>query len=137
MSSSEDSDVEEIAKKLHQVYIEKDRLRDIEQALRDKLLKARNKRKNDPRRGRQASRKERKEVGAISGRVSDEALRPQKTDRYGKILKVGDRVESLTPGKVLGHFWTIYKLTEKRVLLEKHNGDHKTHRDYKNVRKVD
>ena len=44
MSSSEDSDVEEIAKKLHQVYIEKDRLRDIEQALRDKLLKARNKR---------------------------------------------------------------------------------------------
>ena len=61
---------------------------------------------------------------------------PRRTDRNGNILKVGDRVKFLTEGRFTGKFWTIYRLTEKRVLCERKKSGQKTHREYRNVQKV-
>ena len=58
-----------------------------------------------------------------------------KTDRDGNQLKVGDKVEFLTKGLYKSNTWTIYRLTETRVLC-KRKGNQKTHRDYQNVRKL-
>ena len=62
--------------------------------------------------------------------VGQELLGSDKTDRDGNIIEVGDRLELLTTGRLVGGIWTIYKLTEKRALCEKHNGVYKTHREY-------
>lgn len=59
-----------------------------------------------------------------------------KTDRFGKELKVGDCVEFLTDGLYQSKTWKIYKLTNTRVLC-KRKGSQKTHRAYHNVKKVE
>ena len=59
-----------------------------------------------------------------------------KTDRFGKELKVGDKVEFLTDGLYSDKQWTIYKLTSSRVLC-KRKGGQKTHREYQNVRLIE
>ena len=53
MSSSENSDVDKIAEKLHQVHIERHRLHEKEQALIRQLIEARKRKQNQRRRGRQ------------------------------------------------------------------------------------
>ena len=57
-------------------------------------------------------------------------------DRFGKRIKVGDTVEFLTPGRFVGKLWTVYKITEKRVLCERKKGAQKTHREFANVKVV-
>lgn len=59
-----------------------------------------------------------------------------KTDRYGTILKEGDKVEFLTSGKCKEKFGIIYKLSETQVLHNVNNRN-KTHREFQNVRKVE
>ena len=34
----------------------------------------------------------------------------KKRDRFGKEIKVGDRVEFLTPGRLVGKIWKVYKI---------------------------
>ena len=137
MSSSENSDVEDIAEKLHQVHIERHRLHEKEQALIRQLIEARERKKNERSRGWRGVKVKEGEVSArIYGVVEDQATEGTKKDRFGTVLKVGDQVEFLTPGRLVGKIWTIYKLTKKRVLCERHEAVHKAFRDYKNVRKV-
>ena len=45
----------------------------------------------------------------------------RQTNRYGNTLQVGDKVEFLNEGQYASKFWTIYRLTEKRVLCERKN----------------
>ena len=63
-------------------------------------------------------------------------IEQQRTARDGNLLQVGDRVEFLTEGQYKNKHWTVYKLTEKRVLCEGNKKGQKTHREYRNVRKV-
>ena len=138
MSSSENSDVEDIAEKLHQVHIERHRLHEKEQALIRQLIEARERKKNERSRGWRGVKVKEGEVSArIYGVVEDQATEGTKKDRFGTVLKVGDSVEFLMSGRLVGKIWTVYKLTEKRVLCERHDGVHKAFRVYKNVRKVD
>ena len=77
-----------------------------------------------------------KDVDArIYGVNYKQATQEVKKDRFGTVIEVGDKVEFLTPGRVIGSIWTIYKLTDKRVLCHKHDGLLKAYREYKNVRK--
>ena len=138
MSSREKSDVDNIAEKLHQVHIERHRLHyKKEQALIRQLIEARKKRQNQRGMGRHGVKADDREVeariyGVSQGQVAQEA----KKDRFGAVIEIGDRVEFLTPGRLVGKIWTVYKLTDKRVLCERHDGVHKAYREYKNVRKV-
>ena len=137
MSSSENSDVDDIAEKLHQVHIERHRLHEREQALIKQLIEARKRRRNERSRSRSGVKANDREVDArIYGVAQERGAESTKRDRFGTALKVGDRVEFLTSGRLVGKIWTVYKLTEKRVLCERHDGVHKAFRDYKNVRKV-
>ena len=61
--------------------------------------------------------------------VSGGPLRLAKTD-----LSVGDSVRFITRGRLEPGFWTVYGLTNTRVLCEK--GHKKSFRAYKNVRKA-
>ena len=137
MSSSENSDVDNIAEKLHKVHIERHRLHEREQALIKQLIEARKRKRNERSRSRHGVNADDREVNArIYGVVQEQATEGTKKDRFGTVLKVGDSVEFLTSGRLVGKIWTVYKLTEKRVLCERHDGVHKAFRDYKNVRKV-
>ena len=60
----------------------------------------------------------------------------RKVDRFGNVLEVGDRLEFLTPGRCVGKIWTVYRLTEKRVLCERNKDVFKMHREYCNVKKL-
>ena len=132
----ENDEIEDIAKKLHQVHIDRHRLYEKEQRLIRELIEAKSKKSSGSRRPR-ASLPEEVPRGdgeaRAPGRASGEKF---KADRYGTPLKIGDRVEVLTQGRTSGKNWTIYKFTDKRVLLERNNGIFKTHREYKNVRKL-
>ena len=88
---------------------------------------------------RQSSREERGacERANTAGVSAKAHAEDKKRDRFGKELNVGDTVEFLTPGRLVGKIWTVYRITDKRVLCERHNGVHKTHREFKNVRKLD
>ena len=125
MSSNEDNAV---------VSIERHRIYEREKELIRELVEIR----------RSAARwqQSRTEQGSTEERASPRAATREssgnkKRDRFGKEIKVGDKVEFLTPGKLIGKIWTVYKITDKRVLCERHNGMHKTHREFKNVRILD
>ena len=130
MSSKEDRELEEVAKKIHRLHIERGRTYDRETELWEELI--------DIRRRRNAAR--RQGVSNVKSENTNGAQRDSgsgvKTDRFGNELKVGDTVEFLTSGRLVGKIWTVYKITEKRVLCERHNGVHKTHREFKNVKKL-
>ena len=137
MSSSEISDIDDIAEKLHQVHIERHRLHKKEQALIRQLIEARKRKQDQRRRSRHGIKADDREVDASIYQVNHEqAAENVKKDKFGAVLKVGDTIEFLTPGRLPGKLWTIYKLTDKRVLCERHEGVHKAFREYKNVRKV-
>ena len=89
-------------------------------------------RRKDIRRLSEKSEKTTDVVGASKSRLANE-----KKDRFGKVIRVGDRVEFLTSGRFIGNFWTVYKITDKRVLCERNNGFQKTHREFKNVKRLD
>ena len=136
-SSSENSDVDDIAEKLHQVHIERHRLHEKEQALIRQLIEARRTKQDQRRSGRRAVKADNREVDTrIYGVDRNQVVENVKRDRNGVELKVGDLIEFLTPGRLPGKLWTIYKLTDKRALCERHDGVHKAFREYKNVRKA-
>ena len=101
------------------------------------LIEARKRKQNERRRSRHDIKADDREVDARIFEVNQgQEVEDVKKDRFGAVLKVGDLVEFLTPGRLPGKLWTIYKLTDKRVLCERHEGVHKAFREYKNVRKV-
>lgn len=131
MSSKEDRELEEVSEKIHRLHLERWRSYDKEKELWEELI--------DIKRRRNAARRQ----NALSVKSEDTCGAKRsggpcvKTDRFGKELKIGDTVEFLTSGRLVGKIWTIYKITDKRVLCERHNGVHKTHREFKNVKKLD
>ena len=128
MSSGDDSEIEEVADRLHRLHLERWRIYEQEKELIRELVELR-RRKNAAK--RQSSRAEQG-----TGERATSAAGVAK-DRFGKTIKVGDTVEFLTPGRLVGKLWTVYRITEKRVLCERHNGVHKTHREFRNVKVVD
>ena len=64
MSSSENSDIDEITEKLHQVHLERHRLHEKEQALIRQLTEARKRRHSQRRRGRHGMKTDDREVDA-------------------------------------------------------------------------
>ena len=136
MSSGEDREIEDIANRLHRLQLERFRIYEEEKELLSELVEIR-RRRDTTRQVSTGAEQETRERVTGSNRAPKERSDNKKRDRFGNELKVGDRVEFLTSGRLVGKIWTIYKITEKRVLCERHNGVHKTHREFKNVRKVD
>ena len=128
MSSNEDRELEEVAERLHRLHLERWRIYNKEKALLRELVEIR-RRRNATR--RQSATNEQPTSTRGAERSSGSGA---KTDRFGNELKVGDRVEFLTSGRLVGKIWTVYKITDKGVLCERHNGVHKTHRKFKNVK---
>ena len=72
MSSCENSDVDNIAEKLHQMHIERHRLHEKEQALIRQLIEARKRKRNERSRSRHGVKADDREVKArIYGVVED------------------------------------------------------------------
>ena len=111
-------------KQLLRIHIERDRLAFEERGILEQLAKV-----SSAEHVKNRSNKE-------DRKKSDIATGKPKTDRFGNKLRVGDRVEFLTDGKFKHKNWTIYRLTEKRVLYEKKSTGQKAHREYHDVRKV-
>ena len=130
MSSNEDRELEEIAEKIHRLHIERLRTYDREKELWEELI--------DIKRRRNAARRQRATNEQSEDTDGDQrkSRLGVKTDRFGNELKVGDTVEFLTSGRLVGKIWTIYKITDKQVLCECYNGVHKIHREFKNVKKL-
>ena len=85
----------------------------------------------------QASSPEEEDQGAeaVSGAGAAENSN-SRLDRFGNVIEVGDSVEFLIPGRCVGKILTVYRLTDKRVLCERNNGLFKSHREYRNVKKL-
>ena len=133
----EDDEIERIVEELRQVHIDRRRLSAKEQCLIGQLVEARTSESAGLKRLRTNSPKKTKQEHGDIISARRQNCQTAKTDRYGNDLSVGDRVEVLTQGRTAGKNWIIYKLTDKRVLLERNNGVYKTHREYKNVRRLD
>ena len=136
MSNNEDREIEDIANRLHRLQLERFRIYEEEKELLSELVEIR-RRRDAARQVSSGVEREAREHVTNRNRAPRERPNNKKRDRFGNELKVGDRVEFLTSGRLVGKIWTIYKITEKRVLCERHNGVHKTHREFKNVRKID
>ena len=131
MSNIEDKELNNVTKELRGLHLERYRISKKEKVLLRELVENRRRRK-DIRRLSEESEKTTDAVGASKSRLANE-----KKDRFGKVIRVGDRVEFLTSGRFVGNFWTVYKITDKRVLCERNNGFQKTHREFKNVKRLD
>ena len=131
MGSSEDKELDKVAEKLRRLQLERLRICKKEEELLRELTEIRRKRKDTRQLGAKSERST-DAVGASRSRPADE-----KKDRFGNVIRIGDRVEFLTSGGFAGKFWTVYKITDKRVLCERNNGSQKTHREFKNVRRLD
>ena len=132
----DNDEIESIAEKLHQVHIDRHRLYEKEKHLIRQLIEARSKKSSAQTRPRASSPGEVRRGDREPRTSNRRSNQRERADRYGTPHKVGDDVEVLTQGRTVGKIWTIYKFTDRRVLLERNNGIFKTHRDYKNVRKL-
>ena len=129
-------EVDKIAAEIHDLSLERHRLYEREKTLLKRLVEVRRQRESAARRERSPSPEEFNRAGRRQRALSSEECKRRKVDRFGNKLKVGDRVELITPGRCVGINWTIYKLTDKRVLCERNEGVFKTHREYRNVKKL-
>ena len=120
---SEQDDIIELTRQLLKIHIDRERLATEERAILERLAKLAS--------SDSSIEKERSRVKQEK-RQNGEA----KKDRFGNTLRVGDKVEFLTKGKFESKVWTVYRLTEKRVLCEKKSTGQRTHREYQNVRRV-
>jgi len=117
-----DEDVKLIERSLRNIRIEKDRLALKEDELVKKLIR-RSKVESDKING-----------GFTSVATNQKSFERKKTDAFQQKLQVGDNIVFLTSGRSGAGVWTIYKLTETRVLCKK--GNERTFRAYKNVKKI-
>ena len=122
--------VDRIAEEIPQLSLERHQLYERERRLIRRLVEVRRQREVAARRERIPS------PGAQGRALSAAECESRKVDRFGNQLSIGDRVELLTPGRCVGKNWVIYKLTKKRVLCQRNNGVYKTHREYRNVKKL-
>ena len=120
---SEQDDIRELTRQLLKMHIDRERLATEDRAILERLAKLTS---SDSRVVREQSKVKQEK------RQINEA----KKDRFGNTLQVGDKVEFLTKGKFESKVWTVYRLTEKRVLCEKKLTGQRTHREYQNVRRV-
>ena len=120
---SEQDDIEKLTKQLLRIHIDRDRLATEERAILTRLAKLDN---SGTKRDKIKTKVKREEIEFSAA----------KKDRFGNILRIGDRVEFLTEGKYEHRYWTIYRLTEKRVLCERKSTGQRTHREYHNVRRI-
>ena len=137
MSSSDESEIEDLIKKIHRVHIQRHKIYKREQQLIKRLVDARKRQASAERRPRRRREEEAHIPRTASRGVKTDPSEHRKLDRFGNELKVGDTVEFLKVGRLPGKLWTIYKITEKRVLCERNNGAFTTHREFHNVKKVD
>ena len=129
-------DVDRIAEEIHRLSIERHRLYEEERRLIRRLLEAQRQRETVTRREGSSSPEESNQARVGTRELNAEECERRRVDRFGNQLRVGDRVEFITPGRCVGKNWRIYKLTKKRVLCERNKGLFKTHREYWNVRKL-
>ena len=129
-------EVDRIATEIHQLSLDRHRLYGRERELIRRLVEVRRRRESVVRRQRSPSPEEEGETDETVRGAGAAASGNGKVDRFGNVLEVGDRVEFLTPGRCVGKIWTVYRLTEKRVLCERNKGVFKTHREYHNVKKL-
>ena len=132
----EEDEIERIVEELRQVHIDRQRLFAKEQCLIQQLVDAKTSERARSEGLRPHSPNKSRQVGGELSAARRRSSQREKTDRFGNVLSVGDRVEVLTSGRTNGKNWTIYRLTDKRVLLERNNGVYKTHREYNNVRRL-
>ena len=138
MNRSECSEFGKITQELRHIYTQRRALFEREEELLNKLNDLRSEGNTTARREDSAEADNSDEVVPVPKEVRIvEIVEPVRRDRYGKDLKIGDRVEFLTPGKLIGKFWKIYGFSEKRVLCERHKGLFKTNRELHNVKRLD
>ena len=107
-----ETDVEHIEQRLRDIRLEQKRLRVKEKELVSVLIE----------RSKKDTWNKDKEPVAM------------KTDVFGNSLSVGDNVLFLMKGRFEPGVWTIYGLTDTRVLCK--NGTKKSYRAYKHVKKA-
>ena len=132
-----DEEVDRICTEIHQLSLERHQLYERERQLIRRLVEVRRRREATVRREQGSSSEEEDQGEEEVCGVGATENGTRKVDRFGKELKIGDTVEFLTPGRCVGKLWTVYRLTDKRVLCERNNGVFKTHREYRNVKKVE
>ena len=128
-------EVDRIAEEIRQLSLERHRLYEREKHLIRRLVEVRRLRESVAGQEEQAAQEEENQGGRGEEGISPSECRRRKIDRFGKKLKVGDTVELLTSGRCIRKLWTIYGLTDKRVLCERSKGVFKMHREYWNVKK--
>ena len=128
-------ELEEVANRLHRLHLERFCIYEKEKELLRELVAIRRRRDAERRRHQELEETERNSDTHIIG-VGSEPSERVKRDCFGNELNVGDRVEFLTPGRLVGKIWKIYKIRDKRVLCERNNGVHKTQREFRNVKKI-
>lgn len=129
-----DEEVDRIAEEINRLTLERHRIYDREKRLLRRLVEVRRLRALAEGQEEQAAQEEESQGGREEEELSPAECRRRKTDRFGKKLRIGDTVELLTTGRCIGTLWTIYRLTDKRVLCER-NEVFKTNREYYNVKK--
>ena len=127
MSKRDDRELQEVVQSLNRLYLERSKIYEKEKELRRELAVISRRRSAE---GQPSS-----VVEQATSETATTASR-SKRDRFGNKIKVSDKVEFLTSGRYSGKIWTVYGITEKRVLCERKKGVYKTHRDFKNVRKI-
>ena len=130
MGSKEDEELDKVAEKLRGLQLERRHICEKEEELLRELTEIRRKRKD----ARQRSAKREHTMDAVG--VQRNTSGDEKKDRLGNVIRIGDRVEFLTAGRLAGKYWTVYEVTDKRVLCERNNGTKKTHRGFNNVRRL-
>ena len=137
MNRSEGNEFEKITEELRRIFIQRRALYEREEQLLNRLNELRSEGNTAAIREASVEGDKSNEVISVPNEVRIiELVEPVRRDRYGKDLKVGDRVEFLTPGKLIGKIWKVYGFTEKHVLCERHKGLFKTNRELHNVRRL-
>ena len=127
-------EVDRIAEEINRLSLERHRIYEREKRLIRRLVEIRRLRESTAGQEEQAAQEEENQGGRGEEELSPSECRRRKTDRFGKKLEIGDTVELLTSGRCIGKLWTVYGLTDKRVLCERKDA-FKTHREYWNVKK--
>ena len=128
MSKKDDRELQEVVQRLNRLYLERAKIDKKERELRRELEVISTK--------GSAEQQKKSFVKQAASKAATNAS-GVKTDRFGNKIEVGDKVEFFTSGRYPGKIWTVYGITEKRVLCEQKKGVYKTHRDLKNVRKIE
>ena len=127
MSKRDDRELQEVVQSLNRLYLERSKIYEKEKELRRKLVVISRRRSA----GGQPSSVVKQATSETATTVSG-----VKRDCFGNKIKVGKKVNFLTSGRYSGKIWTVYGITEKRVLCEQKKGVYKTHQDFKNIRKI-